>query len=590
MKHALRATLALGVAMLTSTASAQLPVMEARWGHVSGGRPGAIAVDDRSGDFYVIDTAIASVRRFDRSGRPLATWSGSGTSELKAPDGLAVDSRGRVWVADARARRVFVFKPDGTPVDAWEIDAAAIAIDRDDAVYIAERMANRVRKLDGSRAVQATWDVSSLRASPPLDGVALSAERAGRVVLALGTRVLRLAGDGALIPVLDLAGSPQAPGPALVNSSAAALAFDGSGRLYVLDAVNHRVLRFGSDLRLQRAWGGRGKARGSLMTLGGGIAVSAAGVVHISDAGNYRVQRFSADGALIDLIRGFAGERALNNPFGLTVDAQGQVYVADTRNHRIVKFSPDGELLARWGEFGREEGELQHPEGVAVDSDGFIYVADRGNVRIQKFDRHGAYVLQWSGPPRSRDASWNDAFSPHDVALGPHGDVYVLSSGATIYRFDRSGAPRGQWRFVGDGVRLAVDAEGNVYVTSTAQAQAVHPKPTNIYQVYKFDPAGTPLAAWGVDGVIQGRLNAPRALTIDRAGNIVVADAAWVRNGGGARVQTFDRAWTLLDAKILTASHQWPPQAMALDGRGHLFVLLDQSVARFAWPAPASNP
>ena len=99
---------------------------------------------------------------------------------------------------------------------------------------------------------------------------------------------------------------------------------------------------------------------------------------------------------------------------------------------------------ARWGWFGREDGELQHPEGVAVDSDGSIYVADRGNARIQKFDRNGAYVLQWRGPEESPDAS-ADRFSPHDIALGPHGNVYVLAH-TKVFRFDRAGTPLGSWR------------------------------------------------------------------------------------------------------------------------------------------------
>ena len=583
MKTALRVAVSVGVAMLISTASAQSPVIEARWGHLADGGPSAIAIDPRNDDFYVIDSAIPAVRRFDRRGRLLSTWRGSGTAELKTPHGVAIDSRGKVWVTDLGAQLVRTFTPDGLLVATWEVDAIAIAIDRDDNVYLADRTVNRVRMFDRSGVVQTTWELS-----PPklVSSTALALDSRRRAYLATAQHVVRLDAGGSVVPILNLWPPHGTAAPAVVGSTPAALALDAASRLYVLDRHNHRVLRFGRDGQLERAWGGRGVARGSLdTTRGGGIAVSAGGVVHVADDANYRVQRFSADGALIDVVGGFTGERRLRGPWGLTTDAEGDVYVADTRNHRVVKFNPGGELLARWGWFGREDGELQHPQGVAVDSDGSVYVADRGNARIQKFDRNGAYVLQWRGPEESPDAS-ADRFSPHDIALGPHGNVYVLAH-TKVFRFDRAGTPLGSWRFVGSGMRLATDAQGNVYVTSTAQS--VFPAPPSIYQVYKFAADGTPLAAWGTDGTADGRLHFPTAVAVDGAGNILVADAAW-RPGGGPRVQTFDPGWTLLDGKFLASVNSWPPRAMALDGRGRLFAIVGDGVVRFKWPSPGAKP
>lgn len=484
MRTAGVAALVAGVALLLSGAQAETPVIEARWGAGPYGGPTAIAVDDRTGDFYVIDRAIAAVRRFDRQGRLVATWRGSAPNALDAPHSLAVDRHDHVWVTDVRTDRILTFTPDGGLVSAWGGDGhpaarprgpQAIAVDRDDNVYVYERVPSRVQMFDRSGVVRAAWDV---RPAPPLSASGLAVDANRQPYLATGTRIFRLAAGGTLLPVLDLSTPPGTPGPALVTSTPGALALDAAGRLYVVDVLNHRVLRFGSDGRLERAWGGRGTARGSLATYSeGGLAVSAAGVVHVVDHFNYRVQRFSIDGDLVDVVTGFAGDRKLHFPNGLAVDARGDVYVADTRHHRIMKFSPDGEPLARWGSFGREDGELRHPEGVAVDADGAIYVADRGNGRVQKFAPDGGYLLQWGRPERPASTA-DGGFSPHDVAAGPRGDIYVLL-GAKVHRSTRAGAPLGSWSFVGSGMRLGIDAQGNVYVTSTAQA--VYPRPADIY-------------------------------------------------------------------------------------------------------------
>jgi len=576
-----------GVLSLHATAvRAQTLVVETLWGAGRYEGPRAIAIDDRTGDFYVVDGGSHAVGRFDRRGQQVGTFRGSGPAELKRPHGVAVDSRGHVWVTDAGTQRVVTFTREGALVGVWGDGGSAavslrgpqaIAIDRDDNVYLSEATASRVQMFDRYGRVRTTWSLSAVQ--PPI-ATALAVDGNRQAYLAAGTRIFRLAPDGRLVDLLELATPHNVDGPAVVPSRPGALALDTAGRLYVVDVQNQRVLRFGVKSQLDRVWGGRGKARGSLDTGdAAGIAVSAEGVVHVVDYANYRVQRFSSDGALIDLVGGFAGERQLKFPTGLAVDARGDVYVADTRNHRVVKFSPDGVPLARRGAFGRGDGELQHPEGVAVDTDGSIYVADRGNGRVQKFAAGGAYLSQFGRQQWISDREHR--FTPRDIALAQSGDIYVLSSDR-VHRFSRGGSPLGSWSFVGFGTRLAVDRQGFVYVTSTAQA--VSPSPPNIYKVYKFDPLGAPIADFGTDGWENGRLNLPSGIVFDPPGNFVVGDGV-----GGVRVQTFDASWNFRDAQQLPSPLS-ELQALALDGKGHLFVLTAYHVARFAWPPPTKKP
>ncbi len=586
MKRTLILALALVGSLHATTARAQTLVVETLWGAGRYEGPRAIAIDDRTGDFYVVDGATHAVRRFDGRGQLVATFRGSGPAELKIPHGVAVDSRGHVWVTDAGAQRVVTFTRDGALVGVWGDGSSsavslrgpqAIAIDRDDNVYLSEATANRVQMFDRSGRARTTWSLSAVQ--PPI-ATALAVDGNRQAYLATGTKIFRLTPDGKLVDLLELATPRNVVGPAVVSSRPGALALDTAGRLYVVDVQNQRVLRFGVKRELDRVWGGRGKARGSLDTGdAAGIAVNAAGVVHLVDHANYRVQRFSADGALIDLVGGFDGERLLKFPMGLAVDARGDVYVADTRNHRVVKFSPDGAPLARWGSFGRDDGELQHPEGVAVDSDGSIYVADRGNGRVQKFAASGAYLSQFG---RQRWVSDREhRFTPSDVALAPSGDIYVLSRDR-VHRFSRVGSPLGSWSFVGFGTRLAVDPQGFAYVTSTAQA--VSPSPPNIYKIYKFDPLGAPITDFGTDGWEDGRLSLPCGVAFDPTGNVLVGDGV-----GGVRVQTFDASWNFRDAQNLPSPLS-ELKALALDGKGHLFVLTAYHVARFAWPPPTKKP
>ncbi len=97
----------------------------------------------RNGDLYVADGyGNARVHRFSADGKLITSWGqpGNGPGEFNLPHAIAVDSGGRVYVADRENSRVQIFREDGTFIDAWNWlgRPADIFIDDQDFLHIAE--------------------------------------------------------------------------------------------------------------------------------------------------------------------------------------------------------------------------------------------------------------------------------------------------------------------------------------------------------------------------------------------------------------------------------------------------------------------
>lgn len=99
-----------------------------------------------NGDIFVSDGHVANgnhrVLKFSKDGRFIKAWgkTGSAAGEFNGPHGIAMDARGRVFVADRSNRRVQVFDQDGRFLDAWPQFGAPenIYISRDDMLYVSD--------------------------------------------------------------------------------------------------------------------------------------------------------------------------------------------------------------------------------------------------------------------------------------------------------------------------------------------------------------------------------------------------------------------------------------------------------------------
>ncbi|PKK88115.1 MAG: hypothetical protein CVV64_20220, partial [Candidatus Wallbacteria bacterium HGW-Wallbacteria-1] len=146
------------------------------------------------------------------------------------------------------------------------------------------------------------------------------------------------------------------------------------------------------------------------------------GKLFVADAGNNRVLRFSSAAAMAsgadaegvlgqaDFTSGInnrgtgaASANTLYNPVGICIDSQGSLYVADSSNHRILRFdnassAPNGAdaegVLGQMNFSGYQAnmggatsaGGLNNPQGLSIDSAGSLWVFDNMNARVLRFD------------------------------------------------------------------------------------------------------------------------------------------------------------------------------------------------------------
>jgi len=103
-----------------------------------------------NGDIFIADghgaKTNARIAKFDKSGKFIKAWGkeGKGQSEFDEPHGLAMDSQGRLFVADRANNRIQIFDQDGKFLAEWRQFGrpSGIAIDKNDVLYVADSQSN----------------------------------------------------------------------------------------------------------------------------------------------------------------------------------------------------------------------------------------------------------------------------------------------------------------------------------------------------------------------------------------------------------------------------------------------------------------
>jgi DNA-binding beta-propeller fold protein YncE len=152
-------------------------------------QPADVAVA-ANGDIFVADghgggggaTGNARIVKFDKTGKFLTTWGkkGMGPGEFDVVHALAIDSRGRLFVADRQNNRIQVFSPDGVFIAQWFQFGrpSGLFIDAKDTLYVADSESRDGR----TRSGEATLAPTGYGFNPGARrGIRIGSARTGRV-------------------------------------------------------------------------------------------------------------------------------------------------------------------------------------------------------------------------------------------------------------------------------------------------------------------------------------------------------------------------------------------------------------------------
>ena len=138
----------------------------------------AVAED---GSVYVTDghepDSNHRVMKFSAAGEFLFSFGGfgSGPGQFSVPHAIAIDSQGRVFVADRDNNRVQIFDSQGTFIDQWTQFGrpSGIAIAADDTLYVSDNQSNATRNPSVARGIRigdaVTGEVRAFIPDPEFD-------------------------------------------------------------------------------------------------------------------------------------------------------------------------------------------------------------------------------------------------------------------------------------------------------------------------------------------------------------------------------------------------------------------------------------
>jgi sugar lactone lactonase YvrE len=263
--------------------------------------------------------------------------------QLLAPYGMAVNSKGELFVADQRVGAVFIFDTEtkdtklignGREATFGLINGAAI--DDDDRLFVSDGKLRRVLVFDKKNAV-----VDHIK-------------------------------DGLIDPV--------------------GIAIDTENRqLYVVDTQADQVVVYDADTLKEKRRIGTGGKKHQLTTPGDFslptfVAVDRDGNVYVTDTMNFRVEMFDADGKFIGQFgKHCDGPGCFAHPKGIAVDGDGHIWVADPMLDLLQAFNREGQLLGVVGGHGNLLGQFSELGGVYIDKNNRIFTSEQYPGRVQMF-------------------------------------------------------------------------------------------------------------------------------------------------------------------------------------------------------------
>jgi sugar lactone lactonase YvrE len=307
-------------------------------------------------------------------------------AKFEGPTGLAVNTQGQVFVADAEGNRIRRIDSDaahtvltlagngdlglrdGAGAQAMFRRPDGIAIGADGALYVTDSDDHNIRRIENVAPFNVSTFAGGARQAGWVDGPAATAR---------------------------------------FNRPTAIVA-DGSGNLFIADQGNNRIRRIDAATHQVTTIAGSGATGYNDASSGlqatfnnpSAIAVAPTGEIYVFDAGNQRVRRISADAShavttiagLAAMPLGFADgagtEARFRAQMGLLFTPAGDLLVADTANFRIRRLTPGtdasstqvctfaGNGAAGVATGGGSVAQITAPTGLALMPDGRVLVTD----------------------------------------------------------------------------------------------------------------------------------------------------------------------------------------------------------------------
>ncbi len=437
--------------------------------------PGSDLAFDRSGRLYFTgsvsnlsgcplpDPNGQYVWRRDLTGELVAIAGGNVSSpsgaafgtRLEAPQGLAVDRAGNLYVGEAngnRVRRIDAlgamttvagdgvagFSGDnGAAVSARLSRPSGLTFDGAGNLYIVDGNNNRLRIVRGlGRDVPTTATMTIVAGDGQLATIGQLA--------ALPLRVRVVDGDGGPVVNLPVRFSAPDPGDAVTQPVVATTLLGEASTTVRLG----RAARSGHVVQATAmTWLDPTEIRGVggapvVFSLTAQRPASGTTVAIVNSPGIAGIVPGPGSGESIPA----TSARLRTNQAGLAMGIDGTLYVADGDNSRVVAVSPEGALtvLAGTGASGfldnvpAARAQLGLPRGVAIDAEGNVYVSETstsGGGRVRRIGLDGTMTTVVGGAPDSPGRGDGGPGSgvalsdPRTLAIGPDGALYVVDAG-----------------------------------------------------------------------------------------------------------------------------------------------------------------
>ncbi|HEY5039623.1 MAG TPA: NHL repeat-containing protein, partial [bacterium] len=356
--------------------------------------------------------------------------------------------------------------------------------------------------------------------------------------------------------------------------------------------------------------------------------------LYASDSTNNQIQVYSeSTGNPVPLSR-ILGTGLFSGPAGLGVDSQGYLYVLDTGNDRVVKLSFDGTTAAVQVNIG--QGLIPSPRGFYVDSNGDVYVTSFNGTVYSfpqiSFNSYPTAPYTFGGSPLNTPTGltkWGSTLyvagtldnqimayvetpgtpytyspgtpvnlgsapllDPADIKTDLAGNFYVMSQNNNqLLVFGPTFNWTQQLGLTGQGLDVAVDGNGNVFVGETGPNQvveihgcAVEPTltPTNTFIFSPTpEPTGTPTPTQTFTQTFTSTFTPMSCPSIS---SLAVLDPFGVALDNGRNVYVADDSANQVDVFNSLGVQQAPigagtllePTGVAVDGNGNVLVTDDQ--------------